>query len=104
MPAYNVYILYSRKLNRFYKGHTANLAERLRYHNAGYEESTKAGMPWVLMWATTKASKNEAVKLELKLKNLSRMRLLSFMVKYGDGIEDSGARGIIEQLMESSSH
>ncbi|MFY0651860.1 MAG: GIY-YIG nuclease family protein, partial [Cyclobacteriaceae bacterium] len=72
---YTVYILYSKKLDSYYKGQTANLEDRLRRHNAGYEKSTTPGIPWRLVWSTKKPTRGEALVLERKLKNLNRIQL-----------------------------
>jgi putative endonuclease len=85
MP-YHVYILYSNSLDSFYKGQTSDLSTRLNRHNSGLEKSTKAGIPWDLIWSTEKDSRSEAVVLETKLKNLSRKRTIEFILKYSDGI------------------
>ena len=37
-----VYILRSKKAERYYTGHTANIDKRLREHNSGKVRSTKA--------------------------------------------------------------
>ena len=79
------YILYSQKLNIYYKGHTKNLEQRLKRHNHGMEKFTKKGVPWTLLWFTIKKSKTEAYRLELKLKNLSQLKTLAFMKKYNEG-------------------
>jgi putative endonuclease len=84
--AYFVYILYSKNLGTFYKGQTSDLTDRLKRHNSGYEKATKSGAPWILLWNTEKETRSQAVQLELKLKNLSRLRLVQFMLKYQDGV------------------
>ncbi len=80
------YILYSDKIDKFYKGSTSSIQNRLARHNGGHEKYTKKGIPWKLLWYCTKDSKGEAQVLEYKLKNLSRKRLLVFMLKYSDKI------------------
>ncbi|MCH7534215.1 MAG: GIY-YIG nuclease family protein [Bacteroidetes bacterium] len=76
------YVLYSYSLNRFYKGSTADVRDRLVRHNRGREKATRAGIPWIMIWVAEKNSRSEAIKLEYKLKNLSRKRLISLMIKY----------------------
>ena len=49
---YYVYIIYSHKLNKYYKGQTNDPEDRLRRHNSGAEAYTKAGTPWILLWKT----------------------------------------------------
>ena len=100
MP-FHVYILYSPSTDKVYRGQTRGLQERLRRHNAGMEPSTKTGKPWTLLWQTTKSSRNNAYKLEAKLKNLNRGRILQFMLKYDSGIPDKSAEKVIRQLIET---
>ncbi len=79
---YYVYIPFSPKLNAFYKGQTNNLQQRLIRHNQGNEKFTRTGRPWTLVWATTKETRSEALKLERKLKNLSQKKTIEFIKKY----------------------
>jgi putative endonuclease len=77
---YFVYILYSERLNKFYKGQTSDLKDRLFRHNAGREKATKSGIPWKLVWFCTKNNRSEAVILEIKIKNLSTLRTKKFIL------------------------
>ena len=95
---YYCYILYSKAKGCFYKGQTDNLKARVERHNSGMEKSTSDGVPWVLCWAVSKPSRSEAMKLESKLKNLSRKRLLIFMMKYQDGIVGPDELLLVQQL------
>ncbi|MEM8566075.1 MAG: GIY-YIG nuclease family protein [Bacteroidota bacterium] len=79
---YRVYILYSQKLGSFYKGQTVDINDRMKRHNSGYEKSTASGCPWKLIWITRKPDRAAARVLERKLKNLSKAKLLAFMLKY----------------------
>ena len=92
------YILYSKSLDLFYKGSTSNIDNRLSRHNSGLETFTSNGIPWELIWFTSKDSKSEAYKLEMKLKNLNRERLILFIKKYADNIADEKAKGILNNL------
>jgi len=83
-----VYILYSKKLDRFYVGQTPNLSNRLTALNNGESSLTSQGTPWTLLWSTTKDTFRAAEILEDKLKNLSRQRKIKFMRKYHEGIAD----------------
>ena len=84
--SYFVYILYSTSTDVYYEGQTSNISERLKRHNAGREVSTKSGIPWKLVWYVEKATRGEALKLERKLKNLSRERTIQFIQKYSIGV------------------
>ena len=81
-----VYILYSESLNSFYKGHTNSIADRIRRHNSGVEKYTKKGLPWTLIWCSYKDSKSEAYRLEMKLKNLSKIKIMEFILKYPEDV------------------
>jgi len=85
---YFTYILYSESRDRYYKGHTRNIDSRLKRHNNGENISTSYGKPWTLVLALGKPTRNEAMKLERKLKNLNRERLEAFILKYKDHIEE----------------
>ena len=84
---YFVYILYSARIDRYYIGQTNDLEGRFLRHNRGYERYTSTGVPWELIWKTTKPSRVEAIRLERKLKNLSRRRLIVFIEKYLGEVE-----------------
>jgi putative endonuclease len=74
--SYTVYILKSEKTTRFYCGQTQNLSERIQRHNSGRNKSTKAGIPWKLIWITEFESREEAVRLESKIKKRGINRFL----------------------------
>jgi putative endonuclease len=85
MANFIVYILFSESHHRYYIGQTADIDDRLKRHNCGYELSTKPYAPWQLVCTIQKASRSEAVILERKLKNLNSEDLRKFISKYGYG-------------------
>jgi putative endonuclease len=82
---YTVYILYSRKLDKFYVGYSSNISRRFVQHNSRMSAYTSTGIPWRLLWCCSKNSKLAAECLELKIKNLTRFRKVKFMLNYADG-------------------
>ena len=98
--SYRVYILYSESTNSFYKGQTRELSQRMSRHNQSQEMATKHGVPWQLIWSTEKNTRSEALKLEKKLKNLTRNRLITFILKYSDGVEGPDELSLLEKLSE----
>ncbi len=80
--SFYVYILYSELYDKFYIGQTDDVKKRLIRHNSGYEKFTSIYKPWNLVWFGEKSSRAEAMKLETKLKNLSKERLRQFISKY----------------------
>ncbi len=79
---YFVYILYSKAFDKYYVGQTSSIERRIKEHNQGFNKSTKPYIPWELLGSVTKNEKAEAYQLELKLKNLSKVRKLDFVKKY----------------------
>jgi len=94
------YILFSKKLNSYYKGETKNIIDRLHRHNSGYEKATKLGVPWILVWKGEKPTNSEAKKLERKLKNLSVKRTIEFILKYNEGVPSPDELLLIQKLSE----
>ena len=58
------YVLRSQKNGRRYVGSCENLAERIRRQNAGDSKATKHGVPWILVYSETFASRSEAAQRE----------------------------------------
>jgi len=98
---YFVYILYSEKTGKFYKGSTNDIIDRIKRHNNSEEIATSFGVPWILVWYIRKETRGEAMILEKKLKNLTQLRLISFMKKYNEGINQN--EPFIQKLISSSS-
>ena len=95
---YSVYILYSASTDKFYKGQTSNLTQRLARHNSEEGSYTIKGAPWIIVWSTQKESRSDAVQLELKLKKLNRERLIRFMLKYSQGIASQDEALLVQRL------
>ncbi|HXB41464.1 MAG TPA: GIY-YIG nuclease family protein [Bacteroidia bacterium] len=54
-----VCIIYSRSLDKYYTGHSADYEDRLKRHNVGHEKYTKTGIPWEPVWKYEVASRSE---------------------------------------------
>ena len=65
---FKVYILQSLKNRRYYVGHTVNMMERLKKHNAGSVKSTKYGKPWKIIYTEDYSTKSEAATREVEIK------------------------------------
>jgi len=66
---YVVYILKSLSFNRYYVGHSADAQKRLTEHNYGKVKSTKAFVPWEIVYTEFFESKSEAFKREMQIKS-----------------------------------
>jgi putative endonuclease len=65
-----VYILYSLKDHKLYKGYTSNVQNRFAKHNSGGSKSTSHRRPFVLIHIEQFATKTEALKKENYFKTL----------------------------------
>ena len=59
-----------------YYGHTENLVQRLKRHNAGNVRSTKSGIPWKVIYFEQFSTKSEAYKRELFFKSINGYKFL----------------------------
>jgi putative endonuclease len=66
---YKVYILKSKKKERYYIGHAENLDNRLKRHNKGLVRSTKSYREWEIVYTEEFNNKNDAYKRELQIKS-----------------------------------
>ncbi len=73
---FKVYILWSESLQKFYVGSTNNLEDRLKRHNSGQSNFTAKGKPWKMIWNFELKERQEAVKLENKIKKRGIRRFL----------------------------
>ena len=70
------YIIYNERHDRYYIGQTNNLDSRVKRHNSGQVRSTKAYLPWVLVYKEIFESRSLAVRREKYLKSLkSKVKL-----------------------------
>ncbi|HLG03471.1 MAG TPA: GIY-YIG nuclease family protein [Bacteroidia bacterium] len=70
---YCVYILYSKKLDKFYTGTTDDAVKRLNEHNMARwpDANTVRGIPWELFFVIDKLNSRQAYAIE---KHIKRMR------------------------------
>ena len=78
MPMYVVYILYSKKLNRFYTGTTDDFERRLLEHNSNkYDDGfTSRGIPWELFLLIEELSSSQAYRMERHIKSMKSSRYI----------------------------
>ena len=65
-----IYILYSLKDHRLYKGYTSNIQSRLQRHNSGGNKSTAHRKPFVIVHVEQFENKTLALKREKYFKSL----------------------------------
>jgi putative endonuclease len=64
-----VYVLKSQRDGSFYIGVTDNIKQRIDFHNKGYNLSTKAKRPWLLLRSEEYKDCSLALKREKFLKS-----------------------------------
>ena len=73
---YFVYVLKSEVNGNLYKGYTQNLRQRVDQHNRGRTKSTKAFVPWTLVYWEEFIDPNDARKREKYLKTAAGQRFI----------------------------
>ncbi len=73
---FTVYVLKSKNADWFYVGMTSDFERRLSDHNRGYNLSTKAKAPFILLFTELYNSSSEARNREKFLKNASGKRFI----------------------------
>ncbi len=68
---YYVYLLKSKKDNKYYIGQTQDVEKRLKLHNSGRVISTKSRRPFELVGYQSFKTRNESRWVEYNLKNHS---------------------------------
>jgi putative endonuclease len=66
---YYVYIILSKTNGKLYKGFSSDLKRRIWEHNHGKVISTKAWLPWKLIYYEAFSDKTDALREELFLKS-----------------------------------
>jgi putative endonuclease len=80
MPAY-CYILFSRKLNKYYVGSTPDMERRLDDHNRGKEKFTRTGVPWELVYTETFEDLTIARRRELEIKKKKSRKYIESLIR-----------------------
>jgi len=66
---YYVYILYSRKIDKYYIGYSENPQKRLEFHNSEFNKIwSRRGQPWELRLTIKFDTKTEALHSERFIK------------------------------------
>ena len=74
--AYYTYILKSKIKDRLYIGSCSDLTKRLEHHNLGHSRSTKAYIPWEVVYYEEYSEKTDALKREYTMKRIKNKKTL----------------------------
>ena len=75
-----IYILYSKKLDIYYKGFSLDVEQRLLEHIDGKSNFTSKVNDWKLVYSKSFATKREALIEERRLKKLNRSSLEKIII------------------------
>jgi len=76
-----IYLLESKKYNKFYLGSTDNLARRIEYHNNGYSKATKNFIPWNCILIIKIGTLKEARRAEYYIKKQKEKLVIKNIIK-----------------------
>jgi len=77
-----VYLLSSKKTDRWYIGSTKDLRKRILSHNSSKNKSTKYGAPWKFIYCEINLNKKDARAREKYLKSGMGRRYLKNRLKF----------------------
>lgn len=81
--SFKVYILQSKKLNRFYIGFTSDLQKRLEFHsNAEARKYTANATDWELFHAIACESKQQGIFIEKHIKKMKSKTYIENIKRY----------------------
>ncbi len=83
-----VYIIYSKKIDRYYVGYTDDLEWRIERHNSGWGKYTKRGIPWRLVYKESFETKSEAIKREREIKRKKSRKYIEDLISHAGGRPD----------------
>jgi putative endonuclease len=83
------YILYSKKLDKYYVGSCINLERRLYEHNIGHSKFTSTGIPWVHVYVEEFETPLLAARREKEIKNKKSRKYIEELIKKGGEYTDS---------------
>ena len=80
-----VYIIYSQKLDRFYIGHTEDIAIRINEHNSGISNYTSKAKDWVIKLTIAFKTREEAKRRELEIKKKKSRKYIEWLILESKG-------------------
>ncbi|MGC9513821.1 MAG: GIY-YIG nuclease family protein [Fidelibacterota bacterium] len=78
---YYTYILYSKKVDRYYVGYTSDLEERLKRHHDHKISYTSNRGPWKLVWYKAFDSKSAAYACERSIKKMKSRKYIETLIR-----------------------
>ena len=76
-----VYLLYSKKLDKFYIGSTSDIEVRLAQHNNQEVKFTSRGTPWILKYFESFPDRTSAMKREFQIKAKKSRKYIEWLIE-----------------------
>jgi putative endonuclease len=74
------YILFSKKLNKYYVGACTDIERRIYEHNIGHSKFTSTGVPWILKYTEEFSTLPEAKKRESYIKKMKSRKYIEGLI------------------------
>ncbi len=68
MGNFFVYIIYSKEIDKYYVGHSADLDDRVFRHTNSGSKATKKAKDWTIVYKENIVTKSEAYRREMEIK------------------------------------
>ncbi len=75
-----LYIIYSKKLDRYYIGYTEDFSKRLIEHNSGLSGYTSKADDWILKYTEPYSNRLDAHQRELKVKAKKSRKYIEWLI------------------------
>lgn len=84
MHTFIVYIIYSRKMDKYYVGYTIDMDKRQNEHNTGISTFTSKASDWELKWTRKFLSREEAMSEEKRIKSKKSRKYIEWLISSVD--------------------
>ncbi len=83
-----LYIIFSKKLDKFYIGHSENIISRLSQHNSGFSKFTSKAFDWELKYFEEFDSRNLAFNREMEIKRKKSRKYIEWLISSPERFRD----------------
>ena len=78
--SFYVYIIYSKRLDKYYVGYTEDILVRLTQHNTGISTFTSKATDWELKYKEEFIDRNNAYKRESEIKRKKSRKYIEWLI------------------------
>ena len=75
-----IYILYSKIVDKYYVGQTANLEERMISHTSGISKYTSISKDWILVYSESFETRSQAIIRESEIKKKKSRKYIEWLM------------------------